>query len=149
MRNVMNGTNALSLPTTAKTGIWIALIVGSSILFSLALACATPFAALGTVAGTKMVRRDAIALVIVTWLANQLIGYFILGYPRTWDSFARGAAIGVAAILATFIAIESTRWSGATLKAIVIAFLAAFITYEGTLYAATALLPSSDEAFSL
>jgi hypothetical protein len=131
-----------------KTAIWMILVVGSSILFSLALACATPFAGLAAVTGTKMARRDALTLVTLAWLTNQAIGYFILNYPRTWDSFAWGAAIGIAAILATFIASESTRFTGTALKGTAVAFVCAFIVYEGTLYAATSILPSSEAAFS-
>jgi precorrin-6A synthase len=38
-----------------------------------------------------------IALVAVAWLANRTVGYLVLGYPRTWVSFAWGAPIGIAA----------------------------------------------------
>ncbi len=147
MQNDARHINA-PLTATAKTGIWIALVVGASILFSLALACATPFAALAAAAGIKMQRRDALILVILAWLATQMIGYFVLGYPRTWDSFAWGAAIGIAAMLATVAASESKRLPNGVIAGLA-AFLGAFIIYEGGLYATTALLPSGDEAFSL
>ena len=41
--------------------------------FSFALACATPFAALATLAALNTPRRDLFALVGVAWLANQII----------------------------------------------------------------------------
>src|SRR3954462_4631533 len=89
------------LPAAAGVAIWIALVSGSSVLFSLALACATPFAALATVSGLALRRGPALALVGTAWLANQAVGYGLLNYPRTPDSFAWGAAIGIAALAAT------------------------------------------------
>lgn len=130
------------------SALWIALVSVASILFSLALACAMPFAAVATVAGIWMPVRRAVLLTAVAWLANQFVGYLLLAYPTTWDSFAWGAAIGVSAVLsvaAVVIARHSLRSEWAALTA---GFIAAFIIYEGTLYAATAILPSGDGAFS-
>jgi hypothetical protein len=90
--------------------IWIAVVATSSALFSLALACATPFAAIATIAGTRMPTRLALTLTTVAWLVNQSVGYFLLGYPRTWDSFAWGAAIGLAALLAVGAVLLVQRW---------------------------------------
>ena len=143
-------TSPLSgLPDSARTSVWIAFVTGSSVVFSLALACATPFPALATVAGIWMSRRDALTLVGVAWLVNQSIGYLVLGYPQTWDSFAWGGAIGIAAALAALVVTECARRLGATFKIIALAFVTAFAVYEATLVAATTILPSSMEAFSL
>ncbi len=149
MQNESSHVNLSLLAARVKTAIWSILVIGSSSLFSLAFACATPCAGLAAVAGTKMRRRDAFIVAMLAWLTNQALGYFILGYPRTWDSFAWGAAIGIAAAFATFIASESTRWMGTALKGSATAFVCAFIVYEGALYAATSILPSSEAAFSL
>jgi hypothetical protein len=35
---------------------------------------------------------------VALWLADQIVGYAIHGYPRTPESFAWGAAIGAAAL---------------------------------------------------
>lgn len=134
---------------SARTSIWIALVVGSSVLFSLAFACATPFPALATIAGVRMLRRDALTLIGVTWLMNQSIGYLVLGYPQTWDSFAWGGAIGLSAMLATVAVAQYAFRFGATLRATILGFLVAFAVYEAVLFAATTVLPSSAEAFSL
>lgn len=149
MLNVMSRTDTGAIPAAATTGIWSVLVIGSAVFFSLALACATPFAALATVTGFRMARRDALILVALAWLANQFVGYLILGYPQTWDSFGWGAVIGIAAASATFVASKSPRWPRAMVGSIVFAFLGAFLAYEGTLFAATVILPSSEEAFSL
>jgi hypothetical protein len=142
-----NGVAALF--ERAKIAIWIGLVAGSSILFSLALACATPVAALTAIAGLKMSRRAALVLVMAAWAANQAVGYLVLGYPTTWDSFAWGAVIGVAAVLATLMVSEIAGRQGWLIIGVIAGFLAAFLVYEATLFAATALLPSGAEAFSL
>ena len=98
-----------------------------------------------------MPRRDLFTLVGLAWLANQIIGYGFLGYPQTWDSFAWGGAIGIAACLgavgALTIAPRAMRLG--TLGIIATAFFAAFALYELALYAASFVLPGSAEAFSL
>ena len=138
-----------SLPKSARDGIWIALVTGSSILFSLALACATPFAAIATIAGTRMDRRAGMLLIGAAWLANQAVGYLILGYPQTWDSFAWGGVMGIAALLAAVAACEIARRGVGPFVSLAVGFLAAFAVYELALLAAAAALPSGDGAFTL
>jgi hypothetical protein len=133
-----------------KRSLWIALLVMGSVGFSFVLACATPFAALAALAAINMPRRDLFSLVALGWFANQVIGYGFLAYPQTWDSFAWGGAIGIAALLAAVAAAAAGRitglgWAGVTAAA----FLAAFIVYELALYAASFVLPTGAEAFSL
>ena len=137
------------LPAMAGTAIWIALVGGLSVLFSLALACAAPFAALATVSALGLRRGSALALVGTAWLANQAVGYGLLNYPRTPDSFAWGAAIGVAALTATLAVLGWRRWIVSPRLAWSAGFAMAFAIYEGLLFAATAILPSGDAAFSL
>jgi hypothetical protein len=141
------GSRAAVFSEPTGTAVWIALVAGSSVLFSLALACATPFAALATIAGARMRARQALALIVVAWLANQAVGYLALGYPRTWDSFAWGAAIGIAAMLAVLPAAVLIRRVAAPI-AIVGGFVGAFVLYEAALFAATAFLPSGPGAFA-
>lgn len=133
----------------AKTALWIGLVAGSSILFTLALACAAPLAALGAIAGSRMSRRDALLLVTFAWLANQAVGFFLLDFPATRDSFAWGAAIGIAALAATFAAAHVTHNQMTRLAGLVSAFLVAFASFEAVLFASTAVLPSGPETFSL
>jgi hypothetical protein len=136
-------------PDGARTAGWIALVTVSSIVFSMVLACATPFAALAAFAGVATWRRTGLMLIGVAWLANQAVGYLALGYPQTWDSFAWGAAIGIAAVLATLAASVATRMPLPRFGRILVGFVFGFLAFELTLFAATAILPSGDEAFSL
>ncbi|MBS0548220.1 MAG: hypothetical protein JSR24_10745 [Proteobacteria bacterium] len=138
-----------SLPDTAKRTAWIVLLTLSSVALSLIFACATPFAAFATLAALHMKRSDAFLLTGIVWLANQAVGYGLLHFPQTPDSFAWGAAIGVAAILATATAMLAERYlPKLALLTMAVAFLSAFVVYELVLYAVSFALPSSDAVFS-
>jgi hypothetical protein len=134
-----------------RRAVWIAVLVLAAIGSSIVFACATPFAALATLAALHMNRRDAFIVTGVTWLANQAVGFGFLHYPHTWDSFTWGIAIGIGAVNATTLAVEignALRPLGWVLTTLA-SFTAAFVGYEITLYAATAVLPSDSSAFSL
>lgn len=136
------------LSESSRTVVWIVLVTVSSVLFSLGFACATPFAAIAAVAGSRMSRNSALALVAATWLANQAVGYLLLDYPRTADSFGWGFAIGAGALLATLAVHTLGRFELRPLLQFAAAFAVAFAVYEGALFAATALLPAGG-GFSL
>jgi hypothetical protein len=78
------------------------------------------------------------------------VGYGILGYPRTFDSYAWGVAIGITVLLALVVAraIGERFERRGSIVSTGIAFLSAFATYELALYAASFWLSSSDTAFS-
>ncbi len=126
----------------------MALIVTAGAGLSLVYACATPFAALATLAALKTDRRDTALVIGLVWLANQVIGYGFLQYPWTWDSVAWGAAIGVAAGMALLAAVAlAPRRKGPF--AISLPFVGAFTAYEFFLYLSSFVLPSEEGAFSL
>jgi hypothetical protein len=139
------------MSTEARRWLWILLLTAASVFVTLGMACATPFAALATLAALHMSRRDGVALVAIAWLADQAVGYGLLGYPRTGSSLAWGVVLGAAALLALGAAralVARARGRGpATAGAV--AFAGAFVTYQAVLLAATAALPSGAEAFSL
>ncbi len=82
----------------ARSAAWITVLVGATTLSSFVFACATPFAALAALAAITMRRREAFALLLTAWAANQLIGYVFLHYPQTTGSFAWGLMIGAARV---------------------------------------------------
>jgi hypothetical protein len=134
----------------ARRWAWIGLLGGASIGFSLVFACATPFVALVTLAALTMSRRDAFIVTGAVWLANQAVGYGILDYPQTFDSYAWGVAIGIAVLLALAVAQaigERFERSGPFVST-GLAFLSSFAVYELALYAASFGLSSGDTAFS-
>jgi hypothetical protein len=128
----------------------IGILAAASLGFSLVFACAMPFVALVTIAALHMSRRDALIVTGAVWLANQAVGYGFLGYPRDVDTFAWGAAIGIAALLALAAArtVGAFIGQGRPLVVLVSAFAAAFTAYELALIGAAQWLPSSAAAFS-
>lgn len=126
----------------------MALIVVAGASLSLFYACATPFAALATLAALKTDRRDMALVVGLVWLLNQAIGYGFLGYPWRWDSLAWGAAIGVAAGMSLLAAMAlAPRRPGPF--AISLPFVGAFAAYEFSLYVTSFILPTESGAFAL
>ncbi|MCC7045547.1 MAG: hypothetical protein IT562_02425 [Alphaproteobacteria bacterium] len=132
-----------------RLAMW-GLLVIASLGSSAALACAAPFAALGAVAALYAARREALAVVLSAWLANQLVGFLLLGYPRSWDSFAWGAALAVAAMAAPLTAGWVARLLGqpGTAVGAIGALVGAFVGFEAVLVAAAFVLPGSWEAFA-
>ena len=139
------------MPIEARRWLWILLLTAASVFVTLGMACATPFAALATLAALYMSRRDGLALIGIAWLADQAVGYGLLGYPRTANSVAWGVILGLGAFVALLVAqalAGRVRARGAVLAGAA-AFAGAFIAYQGVLVAATAVLASGAEAFSL
>lgn len=139
------------MPSEARRWLWILLLTAASVFVTLGMACATPFAALATLAALHMSRRDGLALIGIAWLADQAVGYGLLGYPRTSNSFAWGVILGVGAILALLagqVLTDHLR-DRSLMVAGAAAFAGAFVAHQVVLFAATAGLASGSEAFSL
>jgi hypothetical protein len=139
------------MPIEARRWLWILLLTAASVFVTLGMACATPFAALATLGALHMSRRDGLALIGIAWLADQAVGYGLLGYPRTANSVAWGVILGVGAFVALLAAqalADRVRARGVVLAGAA-AFAGAFVAYQAVLVAATAVLSSGSEAFSL
>jgi hypothetical protein len=95
-------------------------------------------------------RRDALLLVILVWLSNQLVGFIFLDYPRTASAFAWGAVLGIVAILATVAGQWlATRFAHAARPARCAAtFIVAFAVYESVLFAVSATLLGGTEIYT-
>ena len=145
MTNRVGYSNAAS--ARPERWVWVGLFGVSGIALSTFFACATPFAAIATLAALKLTRRGALAVIGLVWLTNQAIGYGLLGYPWTWDSAAWGLAIGLSAALALLAASGLATTRPASL-AMSLPFVAAFAAFELGLYGAGLILPGSESAFS-
>jgi hypothetical protein len=129
--------------------LWPVLLVAVSAVGSLAFACVTPFAALGVVAAWVLSARAALLTVVSIWLANQLIGFAVLGYPWTIDSALWGLAIGAAALAATALACATVRLASRNVAvALGLALVVAFGGYEAGLFLMTFWL-GGEETFTL
>jgi hypothetical protein len=139
-----------SVPRDWRHPLWLGLLVAASVAFSLGLACAVPLAAFAAAAALSLSRRDALLLILLVWLANQLVGFTVLHYPWTASTFAWGVVLGAVAVLATL----AGEWIAGRLVdarrafTVVATFLIAFAVYEATLFAVSATLLGGTEIYT-
>ena len=106
------------------------VLVMISALSSWQFACITPFVAFAVVAAYALSPGAALLTVMAIWLANQTIGFTVLGYPWTVDTILWGLAID--ALLATAVACLTLQlWVRNNIAAMGVAFVLAFAAYEG------------------
>ncbi len=122
-------------------------------LFSLALACAAPFAALATVAAQgvaahRLAPREALLTILLAWLANQAIGYGLLDYPVDATSIGWGIALGLAAFASLAAAQTAMQRITHRWLAMLAGFAAAFIANQAALYLLGLGLPGGEGAFT-
>jgi hypothetical protein len=143
-------TGESTRPTGWRLALWLLLLIASSIALSLGFACAVPFAAFAAVAALTLDRSNALLLIGGVWLANQIVGFAVLDYPWTADTFAWGIVLGIVAILATVAAWTIARRFGgsAAVVASPLAFAGAFIVYEVGLFVVAATLLGGTEDFA-
>jgi hypothetical protein len=130
--------------------LWLAAVVAASVAFSLGLACAVPIAAFAAVAALTLSRQDALVLIVAVWLANQLVGFVVLDYPWTANTFAWGVALGAVAVLTTGAGQWTVGRSMSTGRAVgyMATFLVAFAVYEATLFVISATLLGGTEIYT-
>jgi hypothetical protein len=120
----------------ARDTIWPATLAFATVIGSFALACVFPFAAIAALAALTLDWRKGAALVAGVWLANQIVGFFILAFP--WDGQAVGH--GVAILAATLLGygaarVIASRIDGNPFARAAAALVAAFVVYEVILLA--------------
>lgn len=120
----------------------VVLLTAASLVASLALACATPFAAYAVVAAGMLSLPAALAVTVAAWIVNQAIGFGVLHYPHDATTLAWGLAIGLAALAATVVARGALRaLAGVTLPFVLgAALVSAYAAYEIVLFAFTFVL---------
>jgi hypothetical protein len=130
----------LSLQHSGSRLFWQTAVALAGGVMTLTLACITPFAAMAVLAARTMSRRGAVVTLLFAVIANQVVGFGILGYPRTAASFVWGPVFFVATLLAHLVARRITQP--------VVALMSSFIAYEGVLAAYTFATERSLAAFS-
>ncbi|MFV0624886.1 hypothetical protein ACBY01_12870 [Sphingomonas sp. ac-8] len=111
--------------------LWIMLLTLASVATTLALKCATPFPALAALAAVHMRRSDGIALMLVAWGASQLVGFCLLDYPTTANTFGWGAAMGAAAVAGAVAAhAAAARLRSGLLVSLAASYVAAFVVFK-------------------
>jgi hypothetical protein len=149
-RNAMRQKNWSSASANWRRLVWLGLLISASVAFSLGLACATPFAAFAAAAALTLPRRDALVLVTSVCFANQLVGFTLLHYPWTANTFAWGVALVVVAVLATLASQWAVKRSAdaAPVFSFFVTFLLAFVVYEAALFALSVGLLGGAEVFT-
>lgn len=139
------------MPQGWRRALWPVLLAAAGFVFSLGFACVTPFVAVVAVAALTLNRQDALLLAAAVWLANQLVGFTLLGYPWTANAVEWGIALGAASVLAVVVAQATARFCAGrgTIVASLAAFAAAFILYEGGLAVIAAGLLGGTDGFTL
>ncbi|MEM1378433.1 MAG: hypothetical protein AAGG69_13690, partial [Pseudomonadota bacterium] len=125
-------------------------LVAIAIVFSFALACGMPFAAIGALAALTLAPRNAFVLAGLAWAANQVIGFGFLGYPFDLTTLAWGVALGVsafAAVVAAMIGIQKSA-NASPLVNISLAFLAAWTAQQAVVFGAGLILGGTASAFA-
>ncbi len=130
--------------------LWLATLVAASVAFSLGLACAVPLAAFAALGALTLDRRMALLVIIGSVVANQIIGFTVLHYPRDAATIAWGPAflfVGITATLAAFW--TKHRCAGLHPMAAALAiFTAAFAFYEGGFFLISLLTGSGLYAYA-
>jgi hypothetical protein len=134
---------------TSGANLWIAFIAGLTVIGSYGFACVAPLAAVAALAALTLRRTEGLLLVLIAWVANQVVGFTLLSYPHTADTYAWGAAIGVAAVLGYVAAVAVTPVVTSRLAAALVAFAAAFAAYQLALYAFGVATGYAGDSFSL
>jgi hypothetical protein len=137
-------------PNAWRHALWLTILVAASVAFTFGFACAVPFAAFGAATALTLNTRDALLLTLAMWLANQVVGFTMLGYPWDASTFTWGGVLGVVAVLSTVAArTTSTRFGDAHWSVVVLAsFAAAFAAYEVSLYIVSAVWMGGTEDFT-
>jgi len=120
--------------------LWQCLLALAGGVMALTLACVTPFPAMAMLASRTLAGRAAYRTLFGAVVANQLVGFFVLGFPRTLESVAWGPVFFVATLAAYAVARRIAQP--------VAALVAAFAAYELVLAAYTLLTERSLAAFA-
>jgi hypothetical protein len=129
-------------PSFMASFIWLLVLTLAAIGTTFALSCVTPFAALAVALAGTVGLRASLRVMIVIWLANQVIGFGFFHFPHTANAYLWGVAIGAAAVVTTIVASVVMKYGSfwATPFRIGLTLLLGFVAYEMTLLAAAVFL---------
>lgn len=130
--------------------LWIGLLTAATLLATGVFACAVPLAALAAIAAFDTERNDGVLLVGAVWLANQVYGFTVLGYPHEAQAYAWGVTMGIGAIAAYYAAraVVSSVAPKSALMAVLVALPVAFAVYEASIFVGTLVLTRGEGAFN-
>jgi len=135
-------------PPSLKTVVWLVLLTTASYLASLALACITPFAAFGALAALHLRPAEAVALMIMLWATNQVVGFALLHYPHAANTYIWGVVLLAAALAGAAGARAVQRLTRMPAANAVLALAAALLAYEGVVFLGGLVLGGNAYSFT-
>lgn len=148
MTNAAAGANAAFPSHATGTAIWTALIAGLTVVGSYGYACAAPLAAVAAIAALTLDRTNGLILIGLAWIINQAVGFLLLSYPHTADTYLWGAAIGAGAFAGFLAARAVSRTFAHPLIGWAVAFLTAFVFYQLGMYFGALVFTDPASAFT-
>jgi hypothetical protein len=106
-----------------------------AVLGSFAFACVFPFAAVAALAAVTLDARRGVMLVGATFLANQIVGFTLMGYPLDAQAFGWSGFIAAGAFAAFGAACFVQRGASVLSLRTVGALAAAIIGYQAVMFA--------------
>jgi len=127
--------------------LWGGLLVAAAAIASGIFTCITPFVAFGVIAALSFDLTGALLVTASVWLVNQALGFLMLSYPWTGETFLWGVGIGASSLLATVAAFRVLEVAGrlGKLLAIATALAVAYGVYEAGLFVTAVCLGGTDE----
>lgn len=127
----------MTLSRPAASTLWIVLLTAASTATTLMFACATPFPSLAALAAVHMHRKDGIRLMLATWLASQIVGFGVLGYPHGLDTFGWAAALAMASVCSALAAYGALDQLGERplMARLAVAYVAGFVAFKAVILA--------------
>jgi hypothetical protein len=120
---------------------WQVVVVAVSAAMSVTFACIAPFPALAALASRTLSARAATVTLLAAVLANQAVGFCVLGYPRTLETAIWGPVLALGTLTAFVVARRIAQP--------VLAVVAAFGAYEAVLAITSLVWQHSLADFSL
>lgn len=117
-------------PAIATNLVWPALLGAVAFAGTLASACAAPLVALAVLSAITMPQRTAWTSVALMWLTNQTLGFTVLGFPHTAQTFAWGGVIGLSVAFSLLIARQLTAGGSHSPARLLMTLALSFIGYE-------------------
>ena len=108
---------------------------------SVVAGCMMPFVAIATIAAGTLDLRRGLITVIACWMANQIIGFGLMGYPVNAPTIGSGFALCASTLIAFALA---RRFGRSGIAGWAATGLIGFVAYEISLYAMAHLFGGTD-----
>ncbi|HEY9627669.1 MAG TPA: hypothetical protein V6C84_10235 [Coleofasciculaceae cyanobacterium] len=129
-----SGTWSASWQSIAQSRAWFLLLTVIGCASSVTYAH-PPLVAFAAIAGTTLKPKSALGSALTVWLASQLYGYVLRGYPHTSESLIWGLVMGLGMLAVVLLAALrpdfSRRRASGHAAWVAIALSVGFLIFEG------------------